>query len=75
MGGGAERGAELPPGVPRDPDPPEPPGEVPPFCARIGKADNAIARAQTNTGLNEAIAGWDRTATIRQMLYLILREF
>jgi hypothetical protein len=50
MGGGPDRLPDPPPVDPRDPPP-----EEPPFCARMGKADKAIVRAQNATGFKRAI--------------------
>jgi len=55
IGGGPGRLLAPPPDDPLDP--PDPPPEEPPFCARVGKADRAIARAQNATGLKQAIPG------------------
>ena len=68
IAGGTGRLLVPPPGVPRDP--PDPPPVEPPFCARIGKADRAIARVQNATGFKRAIPGWLRRAIIRLILYL-----
>src|SRR5216683_541692 len=70
IAGGTGRLLVPPPGVPRDP--PDPPPGGPPFCARIGKADTAIARAQNATGFKRTIPSWLRRAIIRLILYLFL---
>src|SRR5216683_4293534 len=72
IAGGTGRLLVPPPGVPRDP--PDPPPGGPPFCARIGKADRAIARAQNATGFKRTIPDWLRRAIIHLILYLFFQE-
>jgi hypothetical protein len=62
----------APPVDPRDP--PDPPDGGVAFCAWSGTADNAIARAQNATRLQQAIPGCLRIATISQMLVLFYVE-
>jgi hypothetical protein len=72
IGGGPERPGAPPPDGPRAP--PDPPCEEPPFCARIGTADNAIARNQDATSFRRAIPNWLETASIHKILYLFLAD-
>jgi len=73
MGGGTGRTGALPPGTPPL-DPPAPPLGGPPFCARIGKANGAIAKIQNARGFRQAIRCLIRKAAISQMLYPFLAD-
>jgi hypothetical protein len=44
------------------------------FCARIGKANNAIAKVQNATGFKQAILGGIRMTAIIHMLYLFFAD-
>lgn len=49
--------------------PPDPPLGGPPFCARIGKANRAIAKVQNATGFKHAIPDLKPRTGISQILY------
>jgi hypothetical protein len=71
-GGTPERPLASPLAGPRDP--PDPPVDGLPFCARMGTADNAIARTENTTVLKQAIPGWLQIETISLMGILFHEE-